>query len=198
MQNNTLPLISLDRIYFPYAAAFLEVTRKTNPENGKITIAARPGTRPLNEQLNRIPYEEVVLGDVGAFEGNTLATICSELESRKIKVKEIYLGFSTPEANKKLNCTRKVNVLNIFNFYEWIELRDLFGIDGRAVGLEGSKRTFIPYWENLTQWASIPKENETSIIELCKEFNYRLLAELKANGKDMIKIGKAIKFGGKG
>ena len=76
-----------------------------------------------------------------------------------------------------------MSVLRTFNFYEWIELRDLFGIDGRATGILNGIRTFMPYWENLTQWASIPQCNEQKVAELCKYFNARLLAKLKKQKK---------------
>ena len=77
-----------------------------------------------------------------------------------ISVKQVYLGVAGRGVEAELK-DGNVEIITVYgaNFYEWIELRDLLGIDGRAVGLsfEGY-RLYIPYWENLTEWASILKK----------------------------------------
>lgn len=192
------PVISLDRVYIPSAQEFLEVTRQTNQETGQVKIAERPGALSIEEQVEKIrEYKEIVLADVGAFEGTTILDICDLLSQRDIKVDEIVLGISSNEANKKLNKTRKVSALNLFNFYEWIELRDLFGIDGRNIGIRNGKREFIPYWENLCKWASISTENRDEVERLCKKFNSELIGKLWQEGYDLNRIGRPVKYLGK-
>ena len=197
-RSNGTPVISLDRVYIPSAQEFLEVTRQTNQETGQVKIAERPGALSIEEQVEKIrEYKEIVLADVGAFEGTTILDICDLLSQRDIKVDEIVLGISSNEANKKLNKTRKVSALNLFNFYEWIELRDLFGIDGRNIGIRNGKREFIPYWENLCKWASISTENRDEVERLCKKFNSELIGKLWQEGYDLNRIGRPVKYLGK-
>jgi len=78
-----------------------------------------------------------------------------------ISVKQVYLGVAGRGVEAELKDISVDEIITVYgaNFYEWIELRDLLGIDGRAVGLsfEGY-RLYIPYWENLTEWASILKK----------------------------------------
>jgi len=81
------------------------------------------------------------------------------------------------------------------NFYEWIELRDLVGIDGRAVGLSSEGyRLYMPYWENLTEWASIPKESMAPVKEICLKAYKAIMQLLRGNGSDISKIGKIVEY----
>jgi len=193
-----LPVISLDRVYVPNAQDFLEVTRQTDQQTGEVRIAERPGYPAIEEQIKRIrQYNPVLLADVGAFEGTTLLEICGLLERNGMNIEQVILGISSKEANKKLNKTRKVTALNLFNFYEWIELRDLLGIDGRNVGIKDERREFMPYWENLCKWASMPEENREEVERLCKEFNIQLIGRLWQEGYDLSKIGRPVKYLGK-
>ena len=195
--RNKYPVISLDRVYLTNADVYLEVTRITNPKTGEVRIAERPGSKPLQKQINNLKkYKRIVLADAGAFEGRTLLEICGALEGEYIKIQEIYLGFSSNETNRKINKSRKLTTLNLFDLYEWIELRDFFGIDGRNVGILYGTRQFIPYWENLSKWASIPKESEHDVTELCKEYNKILLEALKKERCDIRKIGQIVRYEG--
>jgi len=189
------PIVSLDRVYIPRAQEFLEVTRQTNQQTGEVKIAERPGAPSLKEQIEGIKkYKTIALADVGAFEGVTLLDICDLLSQQGINVDEVILGISSNDANKKLNARRKVSALNLFNFYEWIELRDLFGIDGRNIGIKNGRREFIPYWENLCKWASISTESREEVETLCKEFNSQLIGKLWQEGYDLSRIGRPVKY----
>lgn len=191
------PVVSLDRVYVLDADQYLEVTRITDPETGEVRIAERPGTKPLQEQISDLKrYQRIVLADVGAFEGTTLLEICGAIEKEGIAIEGSYLGVSNYEANRKINNQRKLTTLNLFDLDEWIELRDFFGIDGRQAGMQDGVRLFIPYCENLAKWASIPKESEQEVADLCKRFNRRLMSALERDGCDLAKIGKAVKYSG--
>jgi len=182
----------------PNAPEFLEITRETNPVTGEVRIAERPGNKSLEEQINALRgYKKVSLVDVGAFEGDTILEICGRIEKEGVEVDGVYLGFSSEIANRKICDRYKSRVLNLFNLYEWIELRDFFGIDGRNVRCEDGRKMFIPYWENLIKWASIPEENEREVRELCISYNQKLFCLLEEAGQDISKTGKAISYGGK-
>ncbi|MBI2172926.1 MAG: hypothetical protein HYT73_01800 [Candidatus Aenigmarchaeota archaeon] len=184
------PVVSLDRIYMPNADRYLEVTRITNPKTGKVTIGPRPGSIALKEQVSGIrALGKISLADVGMFDGNTLLEICSLLEGCGIEIGEIYLGISGNEAYRRISGSRRVNALNLFDLYEWVELRDFFGIDGRNVGASNGKRRFMPYWENLSGWASISSPNERCVERMCKRYNKMLLEVLEEGGFDMERIG---------
>ena len=199
--GNSIPAVTLDRIYVRNADWCLEVTRKTDPKTGKVEITERAGSEPLEKQIevmkDYLKKNRVVLCDVGAFEGGTLLTVCMELERRGVSVEMICLGICSGDAYRKLKRERKVATVYMFNLYEWVELRDLLGIDGRYVGMRDGKRLFIPYWETLSQWASISREVEKDAANLCKEYNRKLMKILQEEGCDVEKIGIPVKYGGK-
>ncbi len=185
------PLISLDRVYVPNADGYLEITRVTDPLTNKVIIGERPGNPSLEVQFSSLQkYKEINLVDVGAFEGNTLLEICVFLEEKGLKIAEIFLGYSSLEAKEKIGYDKKVTALNLFQFYEWVELRDFFGIDGRRIAQKPGY--FIPYWENLNSWASIPLQYEKEVKNLCLDFNKSLLDLLSKEGYAVEKIGKPL------
>jgi hypothetical protein len=193
IKKSNLPIISLDRVYLNNANEYLETTRITDQNTGEMTIASRPGNPSLEEQISKIKkYSEIGLVDVGAFGGDTLLEVCDLFEDNKINIEEIFLGYSDTKTNEKISKTRKVSTLNLFEFYEWIELRDLFGIDGRRIANQTD--CFIPYWENLTEWANIAPKYEEQVKDLCKNYNNKLLGLLTK--EDVKKIGKPVSYGG--
>lgn len=202
--NCKTPLISLDRVYiqnggsFKMVNDFLDVTRRTDPITGAVTLEERPGSCPLIEQIIylRNHYNEVSLADVGAFTGDTLLKIIKWLEDEGISVKQVYLGVAGEGVEAKLKDT-SVEIITVYgaNFYEWIELRDLLGIDGRAVGLSSDgDRLYIPYWENLTEWASIPEESVEPVKEICQSSYKAIMQLLRDNGYDVSKIGRIVEY----
>lgn len=178
------PIVSLDRIYVPPETSsdlfYIDVTRLTDQATGAVKLAARPGKKSIDEQAselkNIVKNTPVALVDVGAFEGNTLLRVLNTLRKEDIKVAEIYLGVSNRRLNEKINYIARTNVVSTFDLYEWIELRDLIGIDGRKVGVD-QKGTlqYIPYWENLTGWASISNENAYIVKQFCIKYYDRLI-----------------------
>ncbi len=194
LSTENLPVVGLDRIYAPNADDYLSVTRITNPLTGEKRLGQRPGSKPLDEQIRNLKqYPKIALVDCGAFEGDTLLEIVKRLENQGTKVSRIYLAVSSYDASEKINKVRKLCVNNLFRFGEWIELRDFLGVDGRKTG-EGN--AFIPYWENLVEWASIPKEKEREVAELCRGYNRIMLELLKQDGYDVRRIGRTIKYEG--
>jgi len=190
-------ILSLDRIYFEEADFYLDITRQTDSISGKISIDSRFGSSPLEQQIGNINGEKpVTLVDVGVFDGDTLLKTYSLLERFGVDIERVVLGVASEKGFKKVNSLRTVGVGRIFDFYEWIELRDLFGIDGRSVASR-SKRKFIPYWENLSDWASIQEKDCKEARNFCMEFNKRLKNILRQNGYDISQIGECVTYRGK-
>lgn len=192
-------VVSLDRIYCKNADEYLEVTRLTSPFSGKVCIAERPGKEKLYHQIKRLKnYSKIILSDVGAFEGKTIINLCELFEKEKIDIAEVCLGIVREEAEIKIRARYNLKSVYKINFYEWVELRDLIGIDGRNAGLRNGKRLIIPYWENSIKWASIPENKESNFQELSKEFNSRVIWRLWQEGYDLSYIATPIKYyGGK-
>lgn len=192
------PCVSLDPIYAQdNIIAYLSVTRITNPATGEKSIGSRPGTKPIERQIKEISEicSRINLVDCGAFEGDTLLEIIRLLEQQKISVEKIYLAVSSYLARDKISQKSEVITNNLFNFKEWVELRDLLGIDGRKVS--ETDNAFIPYWENLEEWASIPKENVRIVKQLCKQYNSSLIRILERTNGDIDKIGKLVSYTGR-
>lgn len=192
-----LPVISLDRVYATKADGYLEVTRITDPITGKMSLSERPGKMPLENQMELIgSYGRVVAADAGAFEGSTILEVCEMIEDRGASVEGIYLGISSPKVNSILNKNRRVVSLYTFeDLAEWIEMRDFLGIDGRNVGYCDGKRIYIPYWENLSEWASIPGESLDVVKEVCMDYNANLMGLLEGMGYSTESIGRPIRLG---
>jgi len=131
-----------------------------------------------------------------AFTGDTLLKIIKWFENEGISVKQVYLGVAGRGVEAELKDVT-VEIITVYgaNFYEWIELRDLLGIDGRAVGLSSEgHRLYIPYWENLTEWASIPKESIEPVKEICQSSYKAIMQLLRGNGYDISKIGRIVEY----
>ena len=133
--------------------------------------------------------------DIGAFSGGSLLEICELLEKEEIEVQRITLGVADSAAVERISKKiENVQAAYTFKFYEWIELRDLWGIDGRSVGNIGKRRAFMPYWENLTEWATIAPEYEEKVQKLCKDYNLRLIAGFERENLPPEKIGILVKY----
>ncbi len=219
LKESKYPIVSLDRVYISDANAFLDVARITDSITGKILrIAERPGTKDLVEQIEDIrEFEQIALVDVGAFDGTTLSNLCKSLYLKGIQVQSIALGVTNSGALEKIRTLVigpgdrddsdagmaegeyvpiEVSQAYTFDLLEWIELRDFFGIDGRAIGLSGDgQRQFIPYWENLG-WASIAGNDQSAVEELCKRYNAKLCRLLDNAGYDLKDIGEAVSIQG--
>lgn len=189
--ENKYPVVSLDRIYFPSAEAYLDVTRITDPITGIMKLGPRPGTEAINIQIESLQcYNRIILADVGAFEGDTLLEINSMIETSGINIEEIIVACTGRNAREKIEKQKPFTSLYTFAFYEWIELRDFFGIDGRKI--TGNTVKYIPYWENLAKWASITDDNIGKIEELCKYSYDNVMKILYNENVDIEKIGKIV------
>jgi len=186
------PLISFDDIYLTDKAdEIYNVTRLTSPDYFKDKeIGPRPISSVLNEQINKIAKKykgkEVIVFDIGAFTGKTLQSEIRRLKNKCVDVKRVYLAISDKRITANILKEEKVDVVavNDYDFGEWVEIRDLFGFDGRKVKMRGvqefedfksSDTIIIPYKENLTEWASIPKGYAEDVKDICMRYNTKVI-----------------------
>jgi hypothetical protein len=183
-------ILGLDKVYLRNRDLYLEVTREVDPSTGaKISkITNRFGTPPREDQFRTVELalsardgkkDGVVLVDVGVFDGETLKTVIEEMSKYDIPLKGIILGISKYGGKENLEKSfgDRVKVIRPIDFTEWIELRDLFLIDGRKVPEEYTRdnvRRFVPYTENLVEWASIDKGRVDDAKKVCLQFNEKL------------------------
>ncbi|MCW1309767.1 MAG: HAD-IA family hydrolase [Candidatus Nanoarchaeia archaeon] len=176
ISKEELPVITLDDIYIKpeEVSGYLSICRITDATGNISGLGPRPGDKSLDQQLEDLTkkFDKIALVDIGAFGGDTTVEVINLFQSKGIKVGRVYLGVCGQEAIDKIKKMTGVPVTaeRIYTFYEWIELRDFFGIDGRKTA-DGAIR---PYWENLTKWASIPEKNAEDVKKLCIEYNKKL------------------------
>lgn len=190
-----IPLVTIDRVYLPAHGEYLGVSRRTDVQTGEVVgLAERPGEQPFSIQLAELPVQgRVALADSGALAAGTLSFVCSQLEKKGVEVVEVLLGVCTDHAQAKLNGRKVTAIHTTIGQTEWVEVRDLLGIDGRNVGLgPDGKREFMPYTENLTSWASIPEKNEARAKELCLAYHDKLFKVLRSNGVQMQHFGRPV------
>ncbi len=197
-----LPVVTLDDIYVregnPCVVGALSVTRLTDPQTKQIIgLGPRPGKPPLEEQIAELAnqYKSICLADIGAFEGPTLIKMIDALKEAGIKVPRAYLGVWGKQAVDAVNGAVDAYVLKTFNFYEWIELRDFFGIDGR----KSPNGSFMPFWVDPQNWASIPNQNNSAVRRLCLEYSRKLMDVVKSPRLLIFDMdGTLYKFNGNG
>lgn len=193
-----LPVVSLDEVYFRRGVDhYISTTRLTDPHNltADPVLGPRPGHLPIQAQLDylrsELGNESVVLVDVGAFSGDSLIDLTAMFRKSNIPVEKIILSLAGYEGIQRIEQDIPLEVLNPFNFGEWIELRDFFGIDGRKIdasNLDGYKneRLFIPYMEgHLGKWASIPEENWEKFRDYCRHYSSKLRDILNDDGTNL-------------
>jgi hypothetical protein len=209
-ETGALMRVGLDKIYDRNADFYLQLARETDPNNPEnTTVMNRFGTASVEDQLRNLKREfdllrsrrgagratpgrdpGIILTDVGSFSGESVSTIVGLLREYEIPVKGIVLGIASTEGArdlKKIHGNTAVDVVLQFAFYEWLELRDLFLIDGRKVpdrDNEGGIRRFIPYTTNITDWASVPQDKADQAVRICERFNSDLIGLLKGAGID--------------
>ncbi|MBW6451675.1 MAG: hypothetical protein K0B02_03000 [DPANN group archaeon] len=208
-------IISCDEVYFPNGIAddYLSITRITDPGNpSNYKLGERPGNIPLKTQLNVLEQKysgkKITLLDIGAFGGDSILDTVSILNDRNITVENIVLSVSNIDAINRINNETNLDIYShkIYNFDDWIELRDLFGIDGRKINktevpsnaitsqqeFKKADKLFAPYWENPVKWATVEPEYKDQAIELSKSTFGELQKILIDDGfnVDMNKVAK--------
>ena len=178
------PLVCFDDVYFPWISnGLFSITRLTDPNNpNNYIFGPRIGFPSLEKQIENIQRvygkSEIAIVDVGAFSADSLIEPLFDFQRKGLNPKTIYLGLIGNEALEKLKKHNlEVNVAYTYDFDDWIELRDFFGVDGRNVnqdkldfkGIENfkEKRLFMPYKEDPEDWASIAKKKKEKFRDFC-------------------------------
>jgi len=181
------PVVSIDDVYpsEQLVDAYLDATRITDTQTGESVTGTRDGEESYEENLERIgsEYDTINLIDIGAFTGETIEETVEEFNHQGVEVDNVYLPVNGSDLD--------VECIDEYDFHDWLEMRDLFLIDGRKIG-EGPN-TFIPYSENLSEWAGIPEEHEEEVEELSRQF-YEETAEIL--GVEENELGEHVPFEG--
>jgi len=196
LEREKRPKISFDDVYFQdLAEDFYSITRLTNPDEfSDKRVGPRPGFPELQTQrerlANRFRSNGVVFLDIGIFEGETLMDEVDKFREIGVNVERVVLAIGNTEYVERMRKKVPVDVANIYDFGEWIEIRDFFGFDGRKpirdnITGYSNEILIIPYKENLGTWASIPKGLETEVKKLCEQSNRDLINELRREGIDV-------------
>lgn len=151
-------VVSLDDfLYRPSQTnAVLSLSRYCGLGNGKYegsTIlgqTARPGARPVGEQLTELePYHQVIVTDVGCFEGAQMEYTAKLLREAGHEVVGIVVGILTSAARHRLGGLNGFLTLNIpvigchyhDEITDWIEERDFYPCLG---GIVVADKTGVP------------------------------------------------------
>jgi|GEM_PF-2180482 len=187
------PIISFDDIYCQdLPDGNYQITRIQNPNN--LNEPPRLGPRfkadTLDEQVKKIKERygnKIDLMDIGTFEGGTIG---DEIEYRfrknGIEVEKVYLAFSGKKGVERINSLGvELKTSKIFDWVDWLEMRDCLGFDGRKVPMRHQDKLenlFIKYSENSGNWASIPKEFENDFTEKYNSFFRTIKSILAMDG----------------
>lgn len=164
-------VITLDPIYYDKTPWRIEVNRVIDPFGNLLGIAERPGTPPLEEQLDRLDGlrgEEVIVADAGAWSGDTQSKIKKKLEEKEIKVVGVVVGIAPQPVDVVAN-------VRLINPVDYLEGRDLVGISGRVIGvfINGVLRStslYTPYWAgDIERWASLSDQVRPRLAALYLE-----------------------------
>ncbi len=202
LENEKRPIICFDDVYFPWIReGRFSITRLTNPlDSSKYVFGPRPGFPSLDEQIANLRGlygdGEVAILDIGAFSADSLIEPLFDFQKAGLKPVTIYLGLAGINAAEKLKKHGlSVSVAHSYQFDDWIELRDFFGIDGRKVdqtkvdfnGIENmaGKNLFIPYRENPGEWASIVGDKQEDFRRFCDKYSEQLMSLVRDSGTNI-------------
>ncbi|MBN2459814.1 hypothetical protein JXB28_06020 [Candidatus Woesearchaeota archaeon] len=218
---NDLPLICLDDVYFKgfKIDGTISATRLLEDINdfNKKAIGPRKGFPSLEQQLDLLEQDyagkEVALIDVGVFEGETLLKeiydketkkliskegIIPDLKKRGIRVKELYVGImNEPVIEKFQREGVKVIPGNRYDFNDgdWLEVRDLLGLDGRKINPDSHNiingthlfARYIHDPKTLKDGASIADGVTAAIVlDLCNMYQKKIMREIRKDGYQII------------
>ncbi|MBU0461248.1 MAG: hypothetical protein KJ574_01540 [Nanoarchaeota archaeon] len=208
---NGLPVINLDDIYFQAlsADATISITRLVDDVNAfdKKILGPRKGACSLDDQIDELATKfrdrDVALMDVGVFAGETLLDeergIVALLEKKGVRPRRLYVSImnipSLQHFNEKGIDVVTSNKLYDFTDGDWLEVRDLLGLDGRKINAEkyrvnGSTHLFARYIQDphtLKVGAGIADGVTAAIVlDLCNMYQKKILREIRRGGYQVI------------
>jgi hypothetical protein len=174
-------VVSIDNAYFPKDSETFNViefglTRETDPATGKEVLATRDPYMDYERRLKQIAAgnDSVQVFDVGALTGETLQQVTEDLENYGVEVIQTVIPIVSQRA---LETDFDPVFMSFYEFGKWLEGRDVAAIDGRKVPAEQRRvqpRTFIPYYQDPQEIATIGNENPENaqkFEEISRQFN---------------------------
>jgi len=177
-KKSSLPIISLDDINLRWARHYCRATTLVD-EAGDIIWISKSNKDIQGEVASLRMLGEVAIADLGAQSG-TLLSWCVD----NMMVKECFLGICGRRARLRLeNTDVTLQCLYYFNQLQWVELKDLLGLDGRRCMFNGriwklsAISTFI---EN----SHLSEANRETLRNLCLTARAELMSLLYSRQKD--------------
>ncbi len=141
IEPNELSAVSIDRVY-DHTRYHLELNRVADENFNIIGEAERPGSLPLEEQIEKLPHKlPLVIVDDGIFSGDTLIGLINLLKLSGRLVKQIIVGLDIQsgerEILKQYPQLQIKSVLKFKNVIDWVCERDFYlgaPLSGRTLG----------------------------------------------------------------
>ncbi len=152
---------------------------------GSIVVPILSGS--MSEDEKKLMIEHGVITDkteVDAYKG---------FRAQGIMPQAVYMGVGGKRAVEALRALGiETHVLHEFEFRDWIELRDVIGVDGRkvdetylseaAVAKSQTHQKFIPYRERPEDWATILPKKHEEFVKWCDKSFDQLCSIVKEGG----------------
>lgn len=196
------PIITLDDVYFKDNKfdGEISITRLVQDVNNFDVkrIGPRKGSPELVDQvrdlIDKYKGQNVGLADIGIFEGETILSdegIIKTLYDQGITVNKIYAPIINEPAKQKFK-DRGIELITnkSYNFEggDWLEVRDLLGLDGRKIDTNGfttnnNTYLFARYIQDpmtLKKGANIQDGvSATIILDMCNMYQKKIFREIR-------------------
>jgi hypothetical protein len=173
--KSSLPVISLDRVYFT-SEFNLEIARLVDKAGNDHGLGHRAGTPPLAQQIKKLQtsgIREAIIVDDVVFTGALLERIIDLLSRIGIRVPLICAGIGISEGIKRINGTkREIRCVRTYeevidevcerDFYPGVPLSGRLFVGGDNIGFP----YLLPFGKP-ESWASIPPEQATDFSRFC-------------------------------
>jgi len=190
--SNSLPIVSLDRIYVG-AEHNLELTRAVDENGNDLGLRNRAGTPSLARQLRSLQDKlsggtarrKIALVDDVIFSGDLLLKVVDMLESINFEVASVYAGIGIADGVDKVKA-RNIPIACVCQYDEVIDEvceRDFYPgvpLSGRLIA--GIENTCLPYilpFGKPGKWASIPEDQQLDFSLFCWQQTSRLFAAIE-------------------
>ena len=193
--KNSLPTISLDRVYFE-SKLNLEITRLVDGNGTDQGLTHRPGTPSLAQQIRELRMSgvrEVIIVDDVIFTGVLLERIIALLSEINIRVPLVCAGVGITEG---INCVagtkREIHCVRVYKeVIDEVCERDFYpGVPLSGRLLTRSDNTGVPYllpFGKPENWASIPSERAVTFSKFCIHQTLALFHEIeRCSGKPIL------------
>jgi len=174
--------VSLDRVALSRSPFFLDIT-SIMTERGR-EWASKPQCPPIDAQLDELIKQcsAVKLVDIGSQSGSLISYVCGRLLKRNVKIGGIVIGIAGRYSQRQLSVLHyPLCIVERFEYLRWIELRDLLGLDGRIVMIEGAP-TRLPAWISFIKNSPLTKCEANKLEFICKDYRKKIIDVLISCG----------------